>query len=68
MKATTRAGLGSVATLAAVMVVAIASAAAPSRPPDAPRFPSGASRWIGTPATWKALKGRVVLLDVWTFG
>jgi hypothetical protein len=35
----------------------------------APPFPSTRSTgWIGPPATWEALKGRVVLLDVWTFG
>jgi len=35
----------------------------------APRFPSASpAHWIGAPATWDALRGRVVLLDVWTFG
>ena len=35
----------------------------------APRFPSASpDHWIGVPATWEALRGRVVLLDVWTFG
>jgi len=35
----------------------------------APPFPSAsAADWIGTPATWPALRGKVVLLDVWTFG
>jgi hypothetical protein len=34
-----------------------------------PRFPTAdPARWIGTPATWESLRGRVVLLDVWTFG
>ena len=69
MRATTRAGLRAMAAaIAAVVVAAIASAGGPSRPPLAPRFPSDPSRWIGTPATWEALSGRVVLLDVWTFG
>jgi len=35
----------------------------------APPFPSVRSAdWIGSPATWQDLRGRVVLLDVWTFG
>jgi thiol-disulfide isomerase/thioredoxin len=35
----------------------------------APPFPThDAKHWIGTPATWQGLRGRVVLLDVWTFG
>ena len=42
------------------------SAAERSRP--APPFPGGANRWIGRPANWPALRGQVVLLDVWTFG
>ena len=41
----------------------------PIRPAPAPRFPtSDPARWIGPPATWESLRGRVVLLDVWTFG
>ena len=36
--------------------------------PPAPPFPSArAADWIGTPASWEGLRGRVVLLDVWTF-
>jgi thiol-disulfide isomerase/thioredoxin len=35
----------------------------------APPFPTRDARlWIGPPATWQDLRGRVVLLDVWTFG
>jgi hypothetical protein len=35
----------------------------------APPFPSARpADWIGPPATWQDLRGRVVLLDVWTFG
>src|SRR5258707_2269127 len=34
----------------------------------APPFPSArAAEWIGAPASWESLRGRVVLLDVWTF-
>jgi hypothetical protein len=39
----------------------------PTRP--APPFPSSdPARWIGPPQSWSALRGRVVLLEVWTFG
>ena len=39
------------------------------RPRPAPEFPSQAAQhWIGAPQSWAALRGRVVLLDVWTFG
>jgi len=35
----------------------------------APPFPSGeAEAWIGPPQSLAALRGKVVLLDVWTFG
>lgn len=35
----------------------------------APAFPSAdPADWIGPPQTWAALRGQVVLLDVWTFG
>ena len=37
-------------------------------PSAAPPFPTDPARWIGTPPTWESLRGRVVLLDVWTFG
>ncbi|HEV7503102.1 MAG TPA: redoxin family protein [Vicinamibacteria bacterium] len=58
-----RAGVGlAVATVLAV--ASFATAAAPVPPP----FPSTRAKdWIGTPATWESLRGRVVLLDVWTF-
>jgi hypothetical protein len=42
--------------------------AEPMRPAPAPPFPKDPAQWIGTPASWEALRGRVVLLDVWTFG
>jgi|KBSSwiStaDraftv2_1062776.scaffolds.fasta_scaffold60439_3 thiol-disulfide isomerase/thioredoxin len=42
--------------------------AAEKAPPPAPPFPSArAADWIGPPASWESLRGRVVLLDVWTF-
>lgn len=35
----------------------------------APEFPSSdVSRWVGDPQRLERLRGRVVLLDVWTFG
>jgi len=38
----------------------------PQRPPP---FPStDQSRWIGPSVDWPALRGRVVLVKVWTFG
>jgi hypothetical protein len=41
----------------------------PLRPSRVPPFPTAdPDRWIGTPAAWESLRGRVVLLDVWTFG
>jgi hypothetical protein len=47
----------------------LAWAGEPLRPAPAPPFPTAdPAGWIGTPATWESLRGRVVLLDVWTFG
>lgn len=35
----------------------------------APAFPSqDPAAWIGPPQSWAALRGKVVVLDVWTFG
>lgn len=34
----------------------------------APLLPLDPKAWIGPPQSWDALRGRVVLLDVWTFG
>jgi hypothetical protein len=51
-----------------VVLAAAAAAATGARPPRAPRFPTSPAAWIGAPATWEALHGRVVMLDVWTFG
>jgi hypothetical protein len=47
-------------------VPAAQSAAADGRP--APPLPTEASRWVGEPQTWKALRGQVTLVFVWTFG
>ena len=61
--------------IARVAVAAVLAAAGPRAlgaaeraAPPAPPFPSArAADWIGTPASWESLRGRVVLLDVWTF-
>jgi len=34
---------------------------------EAPPFPASEA-WIGEKVSWADLRGRVVLLDVWTFG
>jgi hypothetical protein len=35
----------------------------------APDFPTqDGAAWIGPPQSWLALRGKVVVLDVWTFG
>jgi hypothetical protein len=63
-------GLPALAVLAAALgiVSTIAPAGGESRPVPAPRLPTDPKRWIGSPPTWESLRGRVVLLDVWTFG
>ena len=57
--------------LAAVVTAVVPGslgAAERAAPPAAPPFPSArAADWIGAPASWESLRGRVVLLDVWTF-
>jgi len=34
----------------------------------APPLPREASRWVGPPTSWDALRGKVTLVFVWTFG
>jgi hypothetical protein len=59
LRALIGAGLGAV----------LAAAGPPGAPRDAPPFPSlRPERWIGEPQSWGRLRGKVVLLDVWTFG
>ena len=49
------------------MMAGLLPALAPA--PAAPPFPSANPRdWVGAPANWEALRGKVVLLHVWTFG
>jgi hypothetical protein len=38
------------------------------KPRPAPAFPEARAAWLGAPASWPALRGEVVLLNVWTFG
>jgi thiol-disulfide isomerase/thioredoxin len=53
---------------AAFMAFCIGTVASAERPVAAPPFPTpDRSHWIGEPQTWEGLRGRVVLLDVWTF-
>jgi hypothetical protein len=54
------------ATLLAVSLLAAQAAAAPSQAP--PFRNQNPADWVGTPVTWEALRGKVVLIDVWTFG
>lgn len=55
--------------LAALALVAFAATGHPARYDQAPEFPSQDPRlWIGPPQSLKTLEGKVVILDVWTFG
>jgi len=53
----------------ALVLTAFAASVQPARFDQAPEFPSQDPKlWIGPPQSLKALRGRVVILDVWTFG
>lgn len=55
----------------AALAALLTAAALPrdEAPPQAPPFPTlDPAAWIGGPVTWHELSGRVVLVDVWTFG
>jgi hypothetical protein len=55
--------------LQALLVTLASLSPAPAAAPAAPPFTSAEPRdWIGPPASWEALRGKVVLLHVWTFG
>lgn len=55
--------------LIAMALLVAASMAETSRNDKAPEFPSlDPKQWIGPPQSLKALAGKVVILDVWTFG
>ena len=54
---------------AALVILAFAASVQPARYDQAPEFPSqDPGLWIGPPQALKALRGKVVILDVWTFG
>ena len=60
---------GCAALLAASLLSAPAAVLAAKGPPAAPPFRNqDPADWVGTPVTWEQLRGKVVLLDVWTFG
>jgi len=60
---------GGQGVLVALVLAAFAASARPARYDQAPEFPSqDPKQWIGPPQSLKALAGKVVLLDVWTFG
>jgi hypothetical protein len=53
---------------ASIGILTVAPLTAADAPP-APPFPKrDKAAWIGPPMSWRDLAGRVVLLDVWTFG
>jgi hypothetical protein len=55
--------------LAALALVALGASVPSARDDRAPEFPSQDPKlWIGPPQSLKALAGKVVILDVWTFG
>jgi hypothetical protein len=57
------------ATLLAAALLAAAPHAFAKGPAAAPPFRNqNPADWVGTPVTWAALRGKVVLIDVWTFG
>jgi hypothetical protein len=53
----------------ALPLVTLAASLQPAGYDRAPEFPSQDPRlWIGPPQSLRALEGKVVILDVWTFG
>ncbi len=64
--------VGRLALIAALIVVVLVVAeprAVAGGFPTAPEFPTQSRKhWVGTPLSLRDLRGRVVLLDVWTFG
>ncbi|HXB56955.1 MAG TPA: hypothetical protein VN461_19485 [Vicinamibacteria bacterium] len=56
------------ATAVTLALSALLLHAGPARR-DVPEFPTlDPKHWVGTPVSIRELRGRVVLLDVWTFG
>ena len=61
--------MGRWSVAAALLLMAFAASVQPARYDKAPEFPSQDPKlWIGPPQSLKALAGKVVILDVWTFG
>jgi hypothetical protein len=60
--------LGGVAVLECTGRASAAMSGVLSKPRAAPPLPSNPRDWIGEPASWASLRGRVTLLFVWTFG
>jgi hypothetical protein len=62
--------LKAVAAIAALAAaIGLARPALTARYDKAPEFKNqNPKEWIGPPQTLKALQGKVVLIDVWTFG
>jgi len=52
--------------LPATLLLAVAPTGAVAS--EAPPLPGDPARWVGAPASWPQLRGRVTLLFVWTFG
>jgi hypothetical protein len=60
---------GRPAVFATLVLLAFAASVQPARYDKAPEFPSqDPLAWIGPPQSLKALEGKVVILDIWTFG
>lgn len=57
------------AVAGASLFLALAASSQSARYDKAPEFPTqDPKEWVGPPQSLKALSGRVVILDVWTFG
>ena len=60
---------GALFLAAVALLIALSRPAETARYDQAPEFPTQDPReWIGPPQSLAALKGKVVILDVWTFG
>ena len=65
----TTARMAAVSVVSALSFGIFAEGASGSSAPKAPEFPTlDPSRWVGTPVRLADLRGKVVLLEVWTFG
>lgn len=65
----TTARMAAVAVVSALGFGIFAEVTSSASAPKAPEFPTvDPSRWVGTPVRLADLRGKVVLLEVWTFG